>query len=63
MARFHGVYDKLKEALDGMPYDELGVSEELKEQVDFLILLSLMILSSLGLMMYFVFGFYSKALL
>lgn len=35
MARFHGVYDKLKEALDGIPYDELGVSVELKEQVDF----------------------------
>ncbi|CAK9315474.1 unnamed protein product [Citrullus colocynthis] len=34
MARFHGVYDKLKEALDGIPYDELGVSVELKEQVE-----------------------------
>uniref|UniRef100_A0A9I9D5B0 RING-type E3 ubiquitin transferase n=1 Tax=Cucumis melo TaxID=3656 RepID=A0A9I9D5B0_CUCME len=34
MARFHAVYDKLKEALDGIPYDELGVSVELKEQVE-----------------------------
>ena len=39
MARFHAVYDKLKEALDGIPYDELGVSVELKEQVDFFTLL------------------------
>ncbi|KAA3482222.1 U-box domain-containing protein 15-like [Gossypium australe] len=34
LSRFHGVYDKLNQALDGMPYDELGVSVEVKEQVE-----------------------------
>lgn len=33
MSRFHAVYDKLNEALDDMPYDELGVSVEVQEQV------------------------------
>ncbi|KAL5200163.1 hypothetical protein ABZP36_021366 [Zizania latifolia] len=34
LARFRGVYDKINLALDGMPYDELGVSDEVKEQVE-----------------------------
>ncbi|XP_022762255.1 U-box domain-containing protein 15-like [Durio zibethinus] len=34
MCRFHAVYDKLNQALDDMPYDELGVSVEVKEQVE-----------------------------
>ncbi|GMI74424.1 Plant U-Box 15 [Hibiscus trionum] len=34
MSRFHAVYDKLNQALDGMPYHELGVSVEGKEQVE-----------------------------
>ncbi|KAM4089567.1 hypothetical protein ACB094_07G163000 [Castanea mollissima] len=34
MSRFLGVYDKLHQALDGMPYDELGISVEVKEQVE-----------------------------
>ncbi|XVE93997.1 hypothetical protein REPUB_Repub01dG0242400 [Reevesia pubescens] len=34
MCRFHAVYDKLKQALDDMPYDQLGVSVEVKEQVE-----------------------------
>lgn len=33
MSRFHAVYDKLDEALDEVPYDELGISDEVKEQV------------------------------
>ncbi|KAA8537410.1 hypothetical protein F0562_026903 [Nyssa sinensis] len=32
--RFHSVYDKLSQGLDGMPYDELGISDEVKEQVE-----------------------------
>ncbi|KAA8528827.1 hypothetical protein F0562_036182 [Nyssa sinensis] len=32
--RFHSVCDKLSQALDGMPYDELGISDEVKEQVE-----------------------------
>ncbi|WOL17278.1 U-box domain-containing protein 15-like [Canna indica] len=34
MGRFRMVYDKLSQALDGMPYDQLGVSDEVKEQVE-----------------------------
>ncbi|KAL7237167.1 hypothetical protein ACSBR1_020274 [Camellia fascicularis] len=34
MSRFHGVYDKLNQALDDMPYEKLGISEEVKEQVE-----------------------------
>ncbi|KAK6946527.1 Armadillo [Dillenia turbinata] len=34
MCRFHAVYDKLYQALDALPYDELGISEEVKEQVE-----------------------------
>lgn len=33
MSRFHAVYDKLNQALDGLPYDEVGISVEVKEQV------------------------------
>lgn len=33
MSRFHAVYDKLNHALDGLPYDEVGISVEVKEQV------------------------------
>lgn len=33
MGRFHGVYDKLNQVLDDMPYNELGISVEVKEQV------------------------------
>lgn len=35
MCRFHAVYDKLNQALDDLPYDELGVPIEVKEQVIF----------------------------
>ncbi|XP_030522821.1 U-box domain-containing protein 15-like [Rhodamnia argentea] len=34
MSRFHAAYDQLNEALDEMPYDELGVSVEVQEQVE-----------------------------
>ncbi|KAI8549054.1 hypothetical protein RHMOL_Rhmol07G0321500 [Rhododendron molle] len=34
MIRFHSVYEKLNQALDGMPYTEIGISEEVKEQVE-----------------------------
>ncbi|XP_057966320.1 U-box domain-containing protein 15 [Malania oleifera] len=34
MIRFHAVYDKLNQALDDIPYDEIGISVEVKEQVD-----------------------------
>ncbi|EOX97454.1 hypothetical protein QUC31_015680 [Theobroma cacao] len=34
MCRFHAVYDKLNQALDDLPYDELGVPIEVKEQVE-----------------------------
>ncbi|KAJ0010752.1 hypothetical protein Pint_34107 [Pistacia integerrima] len=33
MCRFHAVYDKLYQALDDVPYEELGISVEVKEQV------------------------------
>ncbi|XP_072968452.1 U-box domain-containing protein 15 [Typha angustifolia] len=33
-ARFRAIYDKVNQALDGMPYDDLGVSDEVKEQVE-----------------------------
>lgn len=32
--RFHGVYDKLNQALDDLSYNELGISVEVKEQVE-----------------------------
>ncbi|KAM7521313.1 hypothetical protein LguiB_020275 [Lonicera macranthoides] len=34
MVRFHSVYEKMNSALEGMPYDQLGISEEVKEQVE-----------------------------
>ncbi|CAL5349514.1 hypothetical protein CsSME_00036431 [Camellia sinensis var. sinensis] len=34
MIRFHSVYEKLNQALEGMPYTEIGISEEVKEQVE-----------------------------
>lgn len=36
MSRFHCVYDKLNEALDGLMYQELGISEEVQEQIELL---------------------------
>ncbi|XP_076942236.1 U-box domain-containing protein 15-like [Bidens hawaiensis] len=36
MCRFHNVYDKLNEALDGLMYEELGISEEVQEQIELL---------------------------
>ncbi|KAJ0726065.1 putative adaptor protein Cbl domain superfamily [Helianthus annuus] len=36
MCRFHGVYDKLNEALDGLMYEELGITEEVQEQIELL---------------------------
>lgn len=34
MVRFHVVYESINQAVEGMPYEELGISEEEKEQVD-----------------------------
>ncbi|KAL1554521.1 U-box domain-containing protein 15 [Salvia divinorum] len=34
MSRFHQVYDKINQALNGLPYEKLGISEEVKEQVE-----------------------------
>lgn len=34
IGRFHAVYDKLSQALDDIPFDELGVSVEAKEQIE-----------------------------
>ncbi|XP_043714501.1 U-box domain-containing protein 15-like [Telopea speciosissima] len=34
MGRFHATYDKINQALEGMPYDELEISDEVKEQVE-----------------------------
>lgn len=33
LGRFRGVYEKINLALDGMPYSEMGISDEVKEQV------------------------------
>jgi hypothetical protein len=33
LTKFRNVYEKMHSALDGMPYDELGISDEVKEQV------------------------------
>lgn len=33
LSRFNSVYDKLNHAMDGFPYKEIGISEEVKEQV------------------------------
>ncbi|KAM3341545.1 U-box domain-containing protein 15 [Capsicum galapagoense] len=35
--RYHFVYEKLSQTLDGMPYEELGISDEEKEQVELMI--------------------------
>lgn len=31
--KFHKVYERLTQALDGLPYDQLGISDEVNEQV------------------------------
>lgn len=33
MGRFHMVYDRMNQALEGMPYGALVISDEVKEQV------------------------------
>lgn len=33
MVRLHTIFDKISLALDDFSYDELGISEEIKEQV------------------------------
>lgn len=33
MSRFHAVYERINLALNDMPYEKLGISEEVKEQV------------------------------
>lgn len=33
LTKFRNVYEKMHGALDGMPYDELAISDEVKEQV------------------------------
>jgi len=33
MVTFQKVYEKLSQAFDGVPCDELGISDEVKEQV------------------------------
>ncbi|XP_074587679.1 U-box domain-containing protein 15-like [Curcuma longa] len=34
MGRFHMVYEKIKQSLDDMPYEQLGITDEVKEQVE-----------------------------
>ncbi|KAM0014671.1 putative adaptor protein Cbl domain superfamily [Helianthus debilis subsp. tardiflorus] len=34
VTRFNTVYDKLSQATDGFPYEEIGISEEVKEQLE-----------------------------
>ncbi|PON90460.1 Beta-catenin [Trema orientale] len=34
MVRFHTIFDKLSQTLDDLPFDELGISDEVKEQVE-----------------------------
>ncbi|OEL27834.1 U-box domain-containing protein 15 [Dichanthelium oligosanthes] len=34
LGRFRAVYEKMNLALDGMPYSEIGISDEVKEQVE-----------------------------
>ncbi|XP_042507907.1 U-box domain-containing protein 15-like [Macadamia integrifolia] len=34
MGRFRATYDKINQALEGMPYEELGISDEVREQVE-----------------------------
>ena len=33
VTRFISVYDKLNQAMEGIPYKEIGISEEVTEQV------------------------------
>jgi hypothetical protein len=33
LGRFRAVYDKMNLALDEMPYSQIGISDEVKEQV------------------------------
>lgn len=40
LGRFRAVYEKMNLALDGMPYSEIGISDEVKEQVIKVIYLS-----------------------
>lgn len=35
MVRFYATYEKLSQALDCLPYDELEISDEVREQVIF----------------------------
>lgn len=35
MIKFQKVYEKLSQAFDGVPCEELGISDEVKEQVCF----------------------------
>nr|XP_043634931.1 U-box domain-containing protein 15-like [Erigeron canadensis] len=34
VTRFHTVYDKMIQAMDGFPYKEIGISEEVNEQIE-----------------------------
>ncbi|KAJ4964613.1 hypothetical protein NE237_016462 [Protea cynaroides] len=34
MGRFHSTYEKINKALEGIPYDELCISDEVREQVE-----------------------------
>ncbi|PAN22262.1 hypothetical protein PAHAL_4G007400 [Panicum hallii] len=34
LARFQAVYEMMNHALDGMPYSEIGISDEVKEQIE-----------------------------
>lgn len=43
MVRFRSVYEKISQALEEIPYDQLGVSEEVKEQVIFLSFYALLV--------------------
>lgn len=36
MGRFCSVYERLSQALENIPYDDLGISDEEKEQVRFI---------------------------
>lgn len=40
MIRFKSVYEKISQSLDGLPQDKLALSEEVKEQVNLLLLIS-----------------------
>lgn len=40
MVRFHTIFDKLSQTLDDLPYDELGISDEVREQVFFVFIMN-----------------------